>query len=172
MEEALIESGIPFTILQPTHFMDMIPVAKMAKEVGDEVVLPARWDPAVEFSFVAVKDLGAIGAKIVDEGTKHSFATYELCGTVPISYEEVCKIIGEAIGKEVVVEQAGYEEAVSGFLEMAYGDEVDIYTRDTTERMLLYYNRRGLKGNPNVMTWLLGRKPMGIAEWVKEQIRK
>ncbi|MCJ1248203.1 hypothetical protein MMC30_005420 [Trapelia coarctata] len=172
VEEALIESGIPFTIIQPTHFMDMVPVAKMAKGEGDEVVFPAKWDPTVEFSFVALKDLGEIGAKIVDEGEKHDFATYEICGTAPTSYEEVCKIIGEAIGKKVVVEQAGYEEAVSGFLEMLYGDEVDSYTRDATERMLLYYNRRGLKGNPNVMTWLLGRKPMGIAEWTKEQVGK
>jgi len=172
VEEALIESGMPFTILQPTHFMDMIPVAMMAKEEGDQVIFPAKWDPAVGFSFVALKDLGEVGARVVQEEKKHYFATYELCGTGPVSYEEVCKIIGEGIGKEVVIEQAGYEEAVKGFLENKYGDQVaDVYTRDAAERMLLYYNRRGIVGSPNIMGWLLGRKPLGIAEWVKEQTR-
>ena len=152
--------------------MDMIPVAMLAKEEGDQVVFPAKWDPAVEFSFVALKDLGQVGAKIVEEGEKHCFATYELCGTGPISYKEICKIIGEAIGKDVVVEQAEYQEAVKSFLEMKYGDEMDIYTRDAVERMLLYYNRRGILGNPNTLGWLLGRKPLGLPEWVKEQVRK
>ena len=60
-----------------------------------------------------------------------------------------------------MVEQAGFEETVSRYLEMTYRDEIDIYTRDATERMPLYCNRRGLKSSPNVMTWLLGRSRRG-----------
>ena len=48
--------------------MDMAAVAKMMKGEGDERIFLARWDRAVEFSFVALKDLGEIRTKIVKEG--------------------------------------------------------------------------------------------------------
>ena len=172
VEEALVESGLPFTILQPTHFMDMIPVKKLAEEEGDKVVYPAKWDPSVEFSFVALKDLGEVASKVLDEGEKHYGATYEMCGTGAVSYNTICQIIGEKIGKEVVVEQASYEESVNGFLGMTFGEDTDAYNTDCAERMLLYYNRRGIVGNPNVMGWILGKKPLGIAEWIDMQIGK
>ncbi len=42
------------------------------------------------------------------------------------------------------------------------GVGADVYTRDAGQRMLLYYNERGLVGSTNVMRWLLGREP---AQW-------
>ena len=169
-----MESGLPYTILQPTHFMEMIPAAKFAQEHGDRVVFPAKWDPSVGFSFVALKDFGEAGAKVLREGEKHYSASYEICGTGRVTYNEIMGIVGQKIGKEVVVEQVGLQEAVDGFMEMMFqgSDEVDPYTRDGAERMLLYYNRRGLIGNPNVLEWLLGRKPTSVAEWVEEQVAK
>ena len=172
VEEALLESGVPYTILQPTHFMDMIPAAKLAKEEGDRVMFPAKWDPNVKFSFVALKDLGEVGAKVVREGERHYNASYEICGTGPVSYNEVMQIVGHKIGKEVVVEQVNFQEAVDDFMQILFGglEALDPYSRDGAERMLLYYNRRGLVGSPNVLEWLLERRPRDIAEWVEEQV--
>ncbi|MCJ1404971.1 hypothetical protein MMC11_008197 [Xylographa trunciseda] len=174
VEEALLESGVPYTILQPTHFMEMVPVAKLAQEKGNKVVFPAKWDPSIGFSFVALKDLGEVGAKVLREGQKHYSASYEICGTGPVSYSEVMKIVGQKIGKEVVAEQVGLQEAVDGLMKILFGgsEEVHSYTRDSAERMLLYYNRRGLVGNPNVLEWLLGRKPTSVSEWVEAQAGK
>jgi len=170
VEEALVESGLPFTILQPTHFMDIIPVGKYSKEEREKVVHTMNWNPAVEFSFVALSDLGEAGAKVLAEGEKHYYAIYELCGTGPVSYNEVCRTIGEHIKKEVEIKKVPYDEAVNAFLEKRFGEDANDYNRDAAERMLLYYNRRGIVGNPNVLGWLLGRKPLGIAEWVQEHI--
>ncbi|MCJ1421939.1 hypothetical protein MMC32_008306 [Xylographa parallela] len=174
VEEALLESGVPYTILQPTHFMEMIPLAKLAQEQGDKVVFPAKWDPSVGFSFVALKDFGEAGAKVLREGEKHYSASYEICGTGSVTYNEVMRIVGQNIGKDVVVKQVGLQEAADGFMKMMSGgsEEVDPYTRDAAERMLLYYNRRGLVGNTNVLEWLLGRKPTSVVKWVEEQVGK
>ncbi|MCJ1457751.1 hypothetical protein MMC28_008120 [Mycoblastus sanguinarius] len=47
IEETLIESSLPYTILQPSHFMDMFPIAHLASQ--DQPVYTARWEPDVPF---------------------------------------------------------------------------------------------------------------------------
>ena len=42
--------------------------------------------------------------------------------------------------------------------------------RDEAERLVLYYNRRGLKGSPNVLRWLLGHEPTSVEAWVDAQL--
>ncbi|MCJ1293696.1 hypothetical protein MMC34_005251 [Xylographa carneopallida] len=174
VEEALLESGVPYTILQPTQLMEMILMAKLASEQGDKVVFPAKWAPNIGFSFVALADFGEIGAKVLREGGKHYDASYEICGTGPVTYNEIMNIVGQKIGKEVLVEQVGFQAGADEFVKMTSkgSEEVDPYTRDAAERMLLDYNRRGLVETPNVLKWLLGRKPKGIAAWVEERVDK
>ena len=40
VEECLMESGLEYTILQPTQFMDIFPLVKMKEAKGDEVTYP------------------------------------------------------------------------------------------------------------------------------------
>ena len=39
------------------------------------------------------------------------------------------------------------------------------YQRETLTRMFANYARDGLKGNPNVLSWLLGRPPTSVADF-------
>jgi len=43
---------------------------------------------------------------------------------------------------------------------------------DGVQRLLLYYDNHGLKGNPSVCEWLLGRKPTSLEEWFQSEIDK
>jgi hypothetical protein len=43
-------------------------------------------------------------------------------------------------------------------------------TRDEAQRLVLSYNRRGLKGNPSVLRWLIGQEPTTVDEGVKVQL--
>ena len=117
IEEYLIESGLSYTILQPTHFMDLFPIPQFVREKGDEVVYSANWNPEIEFSFVALRDLGEAAEKVLVEREKHFAATYPVVGTEGMSYNRACKIAGELVGKKIVVKQKGFEEAVMGFFE-------------------------------------------------------
>jgi hypothetical protein len=45
-------------------------------------------------------------------------------------------------------------------------------TRDETERLVLFYTLRGLKGNASVLKWLIGRDPTSVDEWVKSQLER
>lgn len=48
--------------------------------------------------------------------------------------------------------------------------DIDPRCKDAEERMLLYYNRRGLAGNPSLLEWLLGRKATSREDLTKMQI--
>jgi hypothetical protein len=52
------------------------------------------------------------------------------------------------------------------------GDPLNAHVRDHAERLVLFYNRRGLNGNPNVLRWLLGREPTTIDQWIEIQLEQ
>jgi uncharacterized protein YbjT (DUF2867 family) len=168
VEEALTESSLPYTILQPTHFMDMFSIAKLLSSPDPEVTCTINWNPDVEFTFVALSDLGAAAKVVLEERERHFYTSYELVGTGKLTYREICGIAGEVIGKKVKVEKRGSEEATGALLRMLFAGkegEINNRTRDGVERLILYYNRRGLVGNKNILTWLIRREPMSWREW-------
>jgi uncharacterized protein YbjT (DUF2867 family) len=167
VEEYLMESGLEYTMLQPTHFMDMYPIAKFLQDPGNEVVCPVNWNPDTPFSFVALHDLGQAAKVVIAEREKHFLATYPIVGTGQMMYREVCAIVGDVIGKKIIVKQRGFEEAMEVMSKMLFGGEPDGKRKDGLERLLLYYNRHGLMGNPNVLEWLIGKKPLGMKEWAE-----
>jgi len=171
VEEYLIESGLNYSILQPTHFMDSFPIAMLMQM--EKPVYHANWDPSIAFSSVALRDLGEASAKVLKEREKHYYAQYALCSTGPETYEELVATAGKVIGRDIKIEQRSYEDAVAALLKIIYGTEdVPLGTRDGAQRMVLYYNFRGLVGSPNVLEWLLGRKPTSRAEWARLQVEK
>ena len=89
----------------------------------------------------------------------HSGATYELVGTPPLSQVEIARIFGHALNKAVRAEA----ETVEAWEQRARSAGMDDYSRETLIKMFRAYARDGLKGNPNVLGWLLGRPPTSLA---------
>lgn len=173
VEEALIESGLPYSILQPTNFMDLFPVQKMLSE--EKPVYPTLWDPDVPFSYTSLYDLAEAASKILEQREDHFYATYQMVSTSPpMGYREVCKIVSKAIGKDIEVEQIPFQKAMERDppVENIFGLGESPHARDVTQRMLLYYNYRGLVGSTNVMRWVLGREPMGWEGWVRGKMEE
>jgi uncharacterized protein YbjT (DUF2867 family) len=183
VEEYLIESGLPYTILQPCTFMDNFPfkmLARQAKEKGreEEIVFPALWDPEIEFSFLALQDLALAGKTVLEEKERHFLAKYDLCSTRPLSNARVCEIASEVLDRKVVPRQKSYEEAVQGFVQMQFGpgggkgEAWSEGRKDVMERLILYYNRHGLQGNPNILEWLIGKKPTDHKTWMNSRLEE
>ena len=171
VEEYLMESGLNYTILQPSHFMDMFPIKQLTSEKSP--VYQARWDPSIPFSYTALHDLGEATAKIMDEREKHYMAQYPLVSTSPpMGYGEVCKIASKRLGKDIKVEHKSMFEAAEGLMKAIGGPDPPPYTRDGVQRMLLWYNYHGLMGNPNVLEWILGRKPMSWEAWIEDKMQQ
>ncbi|KAI7141481.1 NAD(P)-binding protein [Hortaea werneckii] len=169
VEEHLIESGLPYTIVQPTTMMENLPLPKLLQQ--DVPTYTALWSPETKFSFVSCRDIGEACANILFSPARHVFATYQLVSTsAPLSYREALQIVSAHVGREVRVEQKPIEEGVKAFNRMRmHGEpgEVAFNSSQGPARMFMYYNEKGLVGNPNMLGWLLGRKPLEYEDWVR-----
>lgn len=158
MEETLLESGIPFTILQPAPYMQNLLAGW--KSIIEEGVLRIPYSVHAKFSFIDLEDL-AEAAKIVLTESNHRNAVYELAGTLPISHADAAEVFGLVLSRMVKAEQ----EEISDWRRRARG--LSEYAVDNLIRMFEYYNQWGLAGNPNVLRWLLKREPTQLGSFAK-----
>ncbi len=160
VEEMLFASGLEIVVLQPTTYMQNLLAGW--RRIVDEGIYRVPYKVASRISLVDLDDVAAVAATVLTE-PGHAGATYELVGTPPLSQDEVAAALGEALGRPVRAEQepiASWEARAAGI-----GD----HQRDTLKKMFRYYEDHGLAGCPNVLRWLLGRPPTGVAEFARAQ---
>lgn len=167
IEEYLVESSLQYTILQPSHFADNAIGRLLSLRDAPEQnpIYVAAFDPEVAFSFSCVRDHAEVSVKVIRERSRHFYATYQLVSTLPMKYSDYVRSVGAVLGKDIQIKQMPYEEAIEVYCRLVFG-KVDVAQnlRDGPERLLLYYNRRGIIANPGVLEWLLGRPPTTPAQ--------
>ncbi|KAJ5784224.1 uncharacterized protein N7503_009436 [Penicillium pulvis] len=170
VEEYLVESGLNYTIVQPSHILDQFPVEKLLQ--SEAPVFPANFDPQVTFSFTALQDLAEAFAVILKEREKHYLAEYTACSTGPTSYAEVIAMLSEEVDRPIQIVKKDYFESADQFQSMLAGKNGDVSpaTRDAIHRLLLYYNFYGIKGNANVLKWLIGREPTTVKGFLHQKV--
>jgi uncharacterized protein YbjT (DUF2867 family) len=164
VEEALFESGLNFTILQPAAYMENL-LAEW-RLITEEGLLRIPYPAETRLSLVALEDV-ADAAAIVLTKPGHRGATYELAGTPPLAQTEVAAILSDALDQPVRAEAEPIEAWEARARTAGLGDP----QRATLVRMFRYYGRRGLIGNPNILRWLLGRAPTSLAEFARRAAR-
>jgi NAD(P)H dehydrogenase (quinone) len=156
VEELLFSSILDITILQPTAYMQNS-LAEWDRMVSDGVYR-VPYPVETRLSLVDLEDI-AEAAALVLTNSGHSGATYELVGTPPLSQIEIAEAFGQALRKPVRAEA----ETVEAWEQRARRAGIDDHSRETLTKMFRAYARDGLKGNPNVLGWLLGRPPTSLA---------
>jgi NAD(P)H dehydrogenase (quinone) len=156
VEEILFSSALDVTILQPTSYMQNS-LAQWDSMVSDGIYR-VPYPVETRLSLVDLDDV-AEAATIVLTSDGHSSATYELVGTPPLSQIEVAETFGQALNKTVRAEA----ETIGNWENRTRSAGMDDHQRDTLIRMFRAYASYGLKGNPNVLSWLLGRAPTSLA---------
>ena len=165
VEEALFESGLNFTILQPTAYMqNLLAGWKLITEDG---VLRNPYPVETRLSLVDLDDLAEAAAMVLTK-RGHTGATYELVSTLPLTQTEVAAILSDALGRPVRAEAEPLEVWAARARTAGLGD----YQLATLIRMFQYYERYGLIGNPNMLRWLLGREPTALVEFARRAARK
>jgi NAD(P)H dehydrogenase (quinone) len=155
-EEMLFGCGLDVTILQPTAYMQNS-LAEWDRMVSDGIYrVPYPVD--TRLSLVDLNDVAEAAALVLTEAG-HSDASYELVGTAPTSQIEIAETFGHALQRAVRAEAEPIEVWNHRARDAGIGD----YQRETLTKMFQAYAREGLKGNPNVLGWLLKRPPTSLA---------
>jgi uncharacterized protein YbjT (DUF2867 family) len=159
-EEALIESGLAYTIVQPSRYMQHLdPI--WPRVVGDGVhAMPFNVDG--RYSVVDLADLAQACAVIAANPAKHAYATYELAGPQALSQTDMAAIISDVIGTPVRAEAIPHDLVEKTARAAGASD-------DRIEQMLImnrHYDAHGFRGNPNVLELLLGRPATDFRAYV------
>ena len=160
VEALLFAACLPFTILQPTAYMQNL-LASWAK-IRSQGIYTVPYPAATRLSLVDLEDVGAAAAIVLTQ-PGHIGATYELVGTTPMTQTDVAASLATGIGQPVVVEVVTH----SAWEDSARANGLHDYAVETLLNMFIYYERYGLVGNPNVLGWLLGRAPTALATFVQ-----
>lgn len=158
VEERLLESGLPFTILRPAAYMQN--VLAHERSILENRVYPIPYAPGTRIGMVDLEEVAEVAARAAIEAG-HEGASYELCGPESLSQTEVAEILAEVLGTPVEIRVVPPEEWRSSARERG----LDAVRIATLEKMFRYYERHGFTGNPFVLRALLGRPPSDFREF-------
>lgn len=164
IEEHLLSSGLEFTILQPTNYM----LPHRLKPAFERGVFELSWSLERRQSLVDLGDIAEVAAVVLGDTGHHAGATYELVAPGRYSAHDLAGLIAEVIGRPVRAAEISTDE----FARRTVGD-ADLATRDYKLRLMraisARYSSHDFLGNPNVLTWLLGRTPTTFEEFVRAE---
>jgi NAD(P)H dehydrogenase (quinone) len=163
VEEMLLESGLPFTILQPAAYMQNILGSREA--ILNQGIYPVPYPVDTRLGMVDLLDVAAAAAAVLAD-PEHVGATYELAGPEVLTQTEVAAILSQTLGRPVRAEQI----AIADWRQQASAAGLGSYQIETLTQMFDYYARFGFYGNGNVLRWLLGRPLTPLAEFAAREL--
>jgi uncharacterized protein YbjT (DUF2867 family) len=120
VEDALISSGLPYTILRPHYFMQNTLGA--AQTVASEGKIYQSLGEG-RIGMIDGRDIGEVAAKVLTE-EGHEGQTYSLTGPAPISYYDVAAALSEVLDKEVDYIDVPLDAAKESMMEMGFSEWV------------------------------------------------
>lgn len=164
LEEYLVSSALEFTILQPANYM----LRHRLKPAFEQGVFRLAWALDRRQSMVDVGDVTEVAAAVLRDSGQHAGATYELVAPGRYTAHDLAQVIAQVTGRPTVAEQIDSDT----FLRAALG--ADDPRQHPYEARLLRaisqrYSSHDFVGNPNVLTWLLGRAPTTFEQFVQRE---
>lgn len=164
VEEHLFESGLAYTILQPAAYMQNVLAGW--DSIVNQGVYRVPYAVETRLGMVDLDDVAAAAAGVLTQGG-HAGASYELAGPEALTQVEVAAILSQVLGRPVRAETTPRDV----WQQRARAAGLGEYQVETLVKMFDYYERYGLWGNPNVLSWLLGRPPASFAACVERMAR-
>nr|WP_087574143.1 NmrA family NAD(P)-binding protein [Sphingomonas sp. CDS-1] len=163
IEERMLEANIAFTVLQPADYM-------MPHVIG-EAIRSRVWRQLYDLdrvqAMVALEDVAEVVVKIAQEREAHFGATYQLCAPGNFSGNEIADTIARVTGLDIGREIITPDEYFRAFYGMGDGDAYR-YPKAMIRSVAMWYGQYDFVGNPNVLTWLLGRCPTTLNLFIEK----
>lgn len=156
-EEAVVESGLDWTVLQPNAYLQNL-AGYLAGMRDGRYAPPYAIDRGS--ALVDLADVADVAARVLlDDIGIH--ATFELSGPRACSPVEIASAAGEILGRPVQAVRTDPAEFVAG-------SGLDPQRRQRLLAMLHHYDHHGSPGDATVLRSLLGREPRGLREVLAE----
>ncbi|WP_426517462.1 SDR family oxidoreductase [Diaminobutyricibacter sp. McL0618] len=162
IEEHLLSSGLEFTILQPANYM----LAHRLRPAFERGVFELSWSLDRRQSMVDLGDVTGVAAMVLSDVERHAGATYELVSPGRFTAHELGAIISEVIAGPIEVREISTETFAERMLGGADPSSKE-YELRAMRAITARYSSNDFVGNPNVLTWLLGRTPTTFKDWVR-----
>jgi uncharacterized protein YbjT (DUF2867 family) len=161
-EEALIRSGLDFTILQPASYMQNISgYVNSMREIGEYRV---PYSVSTKFTPIDLHDVAVVAAKVLAEAG-HSGAIYALAGPDYLSSAEMAAQAGKQLGVKV----KAVKQSIAEWRASASG--MSDYGRETLVKMFEFYDQHGFASSSTILQTLLGRAPTAFADFLKREVK-
>lgn len=164
IEEHLLSSGLAFTILQPANYM----LPWRLKAAFEEGVFRLSWSLDRHQSMVDLGDVAEVAASVLSEPERHEAATYELVGPGRFTAYDIGRVLADVTGRDMRVERIDLE----AFVRARFGDgdpETLAHQLRMSGAIEARYSSHDFLGNPNVLTWLLGRPPTTFEQFARAE---
>lgn len=167
IEEYLLSSDLEYTILQPSNYM--LPLK--LQPVFRDGIFRLSWSLDRFQSLVDLDDVTDVVVDVLMNGERHYGATYELVGRGRYDAHQLGAIISDVIGKPVPVEEISGDEYLKAFIGNKNPADFTHEAR-VLRAITARYSAHDFIGNPNVLSWLLGREPTSFAQFVERNYRE
>lgn len=165
VEELLFASGLPYTILQPTAYMQNVAAAWEQILTQGRYAVP--YSPQTRLSLVDLEDVAQAAARVLTE-PGHTGATIELVGTPGMSPGDIAEVLSAELDRRVTVEVVPLEVWERRARASGLGD----YQVSALTRMFVYYEEHGLSGSPQALTVVLERQPTSFPAFVRRVLQE
>ncbi len=163
VEEALYESGLDFTVLQPTMFMQTLTESWPNVLKSGQLSMPFSIHAKV--SYVDYRDV-AEAAALALTGDTLSYGTFELCAPGMVDRVEIAALMSDALGRPIEASEMPFE----AWAQAAHLPDGPVH--DGMKIMDADYDRYGFPGgNALVLRAILGREPRTLRAYVEELAR-
>ena len=162
VEEAMYDSGLVFTVLQPTMFMQTLKLSWPEVKKSGKFSLPFSSKTLV--SYVDYRDVAEVAAMaLTDADDRLGYGTFELSAPGMVDRSQIAAMMGDALGRPV-------EAATPPFVDWAQAAGIpEGHMREGFEKMYAHYDRFGFPGgNALVLRAILGREPRGLRAFLEE----
>jgi len=163
IEEELLESGLNYTILQPSDYMQMTAMSV----VPDHNIYVMTYENDNREALVDLDDVAEVLVKVVREGPAHYGATYELTGDENPRKADLVASLTEAFGRPFSLHKmpASFEHRPEIFGDV--DEDHAHHQMETLKAVHSWYDRHDFIGNGNILRTLLGRDPTTFAQFAR-----
>jgi uncharacterized protein YbjT (DUF2867 family) len=166
VEELVIDSGLPYTIIQPSVFMQNI--FESWNVLYERGIFRQKFftDSETRMCLLDLDDLAeVVSIVLMDKG--YIGATFELCGPENLSLSDMVRAFEKHLSRDIKIETPS-DELIAQNMKKNGSDD---YRVSTLLKMFHHYNEHGFVGNAKVITMILGRKPNDFSSFINRTVQ-